>query len=101
MLPRGWSRLAIVTIVRFLDPSAGWGQVQSSPSPSPTVRESVVSDFKYLVNNLEADGEDIVTAPLHLGEAGAMLTNPRFYWVLGAAGAAFGGSFALDYTMRM
>ena len=56
--------------------------------------------FKYLANNVEADGEDIVTAPLHLDAAGAMLTNPRFYLVVGGAGAAFGGSFALDQTMR-
>ncbi len=99
MRVRGWSRLTILAIVGYLDPSTGWGQV-SSFGPPP-LSESVVADFKYLANNLEADGEDIVTAPLHLGAAGAMLTNPRFYWIMGIAGAAFGGSFALDYTMRM
>jgi membrane-associated phospholipid phosphatase len=73
-----------------------------SPSaPAPTIGESVVSDFKYLVNNVEADGEDIVTAPLHLSALGDLFSNPRFYWIVGGAGAAFGGSFALDYTMRM
>jgi membrane-associated phospholipid phosphatase len=81
--------------------SAAWGQVVSPTTPSPTVGEEVVSDFHYLANNLEADGEDIVTAPLHLGAAGAMFTDPHFYWIVAGAGAAFGGSFALDYTMRM
>jgi hypothetical protein len=60
----------------------------------------LTSDFKYLANNFEADGEDIVTAPLHLEAAGAMLTNRRFYLVVAGAGAVFGGSFALDQTMR-
>ncbi|HZO82706.1 MAG TPA: phosphatase PAP2 family protein [Candidatus Binataceae bacterium] len=64
------------------------------------VGDSLVSDFKYVANNLEADGEDIVTAPLDLDAAAALLANPRFYLVLGGAGAAFGGSFALDQTMR-
>lgn len=64
------------------------------------VGDSLTSDFKYVANNFQLDGEDIVTAPLHLDAAGAMLTNPRFYLILGGAGAAFGGSFALDQTMR-
>jgi hypothetical protein len=75
--------------------------VTSSSTPSATLGGALVSDFKYLANNLEADGEDIVTAPLHISEAGELFTNPRFYLVVGAACAAFGGSFALDYTMRM
>lgn len=29
-----------------------------------------------------------------------MLTNPRFYLIVGGAGATFGGSFGLDQTMR-
>lgn len=61
---------------------------------------SLTSDFKYLANNFQLDGEDIVTAPLHLDAVRPMLTNPRFYLILGGAGAAFGGSFALDQTMR-
>ena len=101
MLLRGRLRLATVAIVGCIDASAGWGQVVSPGTPLPTVGQAVVSDFKYLANNLEADGEDILTAPLHLDAAGTMFRNPRFYWVLGGAGAVFGGSFALDYTMRM
>ena len=98
---RACSRLAIVVIVVCSGASTGWGQGVSSITPSPTVGQKVVSDFHYLANNLEADGEDIVTAPLHLGAAGAMFTDPHFYWIVAGAGAVFGGSFALDYTMRM
>src|SRR5215469_3799018 len=58
------------------------------------------SDVKYFANNVEADGEEIITAPLHINAAGALLTDPWFYLVAGGAGAAFGGSFALDQTMR-
>ncbi len=75
--------------------------VARAASPNvQSVGDSLTSDFKYLANNFEADGEDIVTAPLHLDAAGAMLTDPRFYLIVGGAGAAFGGSFALDQTMR-
>ena len=98
---RSCSRLAVVAILLCGGASTGWGQVVNPSTPSPTVGAEVVSDFHYLANNLEADGEDIVTAPLHLPEAGAMFTNPHFYWIVAGAGAAFGGSFALDYTMRM
>jgi len=101
MLPRGGSGLAIVTLGVCLSASVGWGQNVPAGTSSTTVRDAVVSDFKYLTNNVVADGEDIVTAPLHIGSVGEILSNPRFYWVVGAAGAAFGGSFALDYTMRM
>jgi len=78
-----------------------WAQAVGPSTPAPTLGEEVVSDFHYLANNLEADGEDIVTAPLHLPAAGALFTDPHFYWIVAGAGATFGGSFALDYTMRM
>jgi membrane-associated phospholipid phosphatase len=93
--------LAILAIVIGLPVTAARGQ-DASPGPSTSgVGSALVSDFKFLANNLVADGESIVTAPLHLDAAGALFTNPRFYWIVAGAGAAFGGSFALDYTMRM
>ncbi|MGH8013330.1 MAG: phosphatase PAP2 family protein [Candidatus Binataceae bacterium] len=58
------------------------------------------SDFKYLTNNVVGDAGDIVTAPLRIGQLPELLKNPRFYLVLGGSGAAFGGAFALDQTMR-
>ena len=92
---------AILAIVVGFPVTAAQGQDASSGTSTSGVGGELASDFKYLANNLEADGEDIVTAPLHLDAAGALFTNPRSYWILAGAGAAFGGSFALDYTMRM
>lgn len=60
----------------------------------------LTSDFKYLANNTAADTIDIASSPLHLNKAGNLLFSPRFYLVLGGAGALWGGSFALDQTMR-
>jgi len=77
----------------------GSASAQASP-PTPTLGADLTSDFKYLANNAEADAEDFVTAPLHIGHAGALVKDPRFYLVLGGAGAAFGGSFAFDQTAR-
>ena len=101
MTLRTYLAFAIVGLV-LIGPTVpcGWAQVASANPGLRGVGDSLTSDFKYLANNVEADGEDIVTAPLHLDAAGAMLTNPRFYLVVGGAGAAFGGSFALDQTMR-
>jgi membrane-associated phospholipid phosphatase len=58
------------------------------------------SDFKYLVNNTADDAIDVVSAPLHVSAAGPLLTSPRFYLVIAGAGALWGGSFALDQTMK-
>jgi len=60
----------------------------------------LTSDFKYLANNVIMDGEDIVTSPLSLTTPDSPFRSPRFYLVVAAAGAVFGGSFALDQTMR-
>jgi membrane-associated phospholipid phosphatase len=104
MLKPGSLPWAIAAIVLFCSGAAAWAQPAppaSAPAPGfSNVGSGLTSDFKYLANNFEADAEDIRTAPLHLGSAAAMLTNPRFYLIVGGAGAAFGGSFALDQTMR-
>jgi membrane-associated phospholipid phosphatase len=55
------------------------------------------SDFRWSVNNLEADGEDIIKSPCHVGE---LLHNPTFYFTTLAAGAALGASFGLDEPAR-
>lgn len=77
-----------------------WAQAARADPGLQGVGDAFTSDFKYFVNNVEADGEDIVTAPLHLDAARAALSDLRFYLIVGTAGAAFGGSFALDQTMR-
>jgi hypothetical protein len=61
------------------------------------VGSRLYSDFRWSVNNLEADGEDILKSPCHVGE---LLKNPSFYWATAAAGAALGASFGLDEPAR-
>jgi membrane-associated phospholipid phosphatase len=70
---------------------------------SPTVSavgNEMISDSKYLVNNTLLDAEDIALSPLYVASPNSALRSPRFYLVLAGAGAIFGGSFALDQTMR-
>ena len=61
------------------------------------VGSRLYSDFRWSANNLEADGEDILKSPCHVGE---LLENPSFYWTTLAAGAALGASFGLDEPAR-
>ena len=66
--------------------------------PDHSIPSQLASDFRWAVNNLEADGEDIVTAPCHTGE---LLQKPEFYWTTLAGAAALGGAFALDTPLRI
>ena len=61
---------------------------------------NVVSDFKYLTNNLLLDTQDIITSPLYVASPDSALRSPKFYLVLAGAGALWGGSYALDQTIR-
>ena len=107
--------LSLALAVSLLVPASRAAADDSSP-PEPSAEEpnaaepnavpvslprrlgnELASDFKWSVNNLEADGEDILKSPCHTGE---LLTNPAFYWTTLAAGAALGGSFALDEPAR-
>ncbi len=65
-----------------------------------SIANDVGSDFKYMANNGAEDAIDIATAPLHLEQAGQLLLSPKFYLVLGGAGALWGGSYTLDQTIR-
>jgi membrane-associated phospholipid phosphatase len=60
----------------------------------------VADDFKYLVDNVQLDVEDVATAPLHIASPDSVLRSPKFYLGVGVAGALLGGSFALDQTLR-
>jgi membrane-associated phospholipid phosphatase len=79
--------------------ASGTANAQQSPSISG-LGNDVTSDFKYLANNLIMDGEDVVTSPLYITSPDSPLRSAKFYLVVAAAGAVFGGSFALDQTMR-
>jgi membrane-associated phospholipid phosphatase len=77
----------------------------SSASFAQTTRTAttggeLVSDFKYLTNNALLDAEDIATSPLYLAAPDSPLRAPKFYLVLVGAGAIWGGSYALDQTLR-
>ena len=74
--------------------------VQDYQQSDPSYMSEIASDFRYTVNNAEADIEDVVTAPLHIGEAGSLFVQPAFYYTVLGAGAALGGAFALDQTAR-
>ncbi|MGD0073683.1 MAG: phosphatase PAP2 family protein [Candidatus Binataceae bacterium] len=73
---------------------------QNSQPSGPTYFSEIASDFRYTVNNAEADAEDVLTAPLHIGDAGSLFSEPKFYYTVLGAGAALGGAFALDQTVR-
>jgi len=50
------------------------------------------------LNNGTEDAQDILTAPFHFNLQ--ILMKPQVYFTLLGAGAALGGAFALDSTMR-
>jgi membrane-associated phospholipid phosphatase len=87
----------VVTVILLV---AWTGVAPARPPGAPSVGGEVTSDFKYLANNVVDDTIDIATSPLHLNEAEKLILSPRFYLVLGGVGALWGGSFALDQTMR-
>jgi membrane-associated phospholipid phosphatase len=62
--------------------------------------DEVVGDFKYIADNIQMDAIDVVTSPLYVASDKSLLRSPTFYLALAGAGAAFGGAFALDQTMR-
>jgi membrane-associated phospholipid phosphatase len=67
---------------------------------APSIGSQLISDFKYTVNSGVNDSIDVATAPLHIANVVPILESPRFYLILGTAGALWGGSYALDQTMR-
>jgi membrane-associated phospholipid phosphatase len=67
---------------------------------APTLKQELVSDFKFTANAAVNDSVDVATAPLHIADVVPILESPRFYLILGTAGALWGGSYALDQTMR-
>jgi membrane-associated phospholipid phosphatase len=88
-------------------PAAVAEPVPSATAPPPSasgisavpriVGSRLAADFRWSVNSLEADGEDILKSPCHVG---GLLEDPSFYWTTLAAGAALGAGFALDEPAR-
>lgn len=76
------------------------GSVLAQPQSAWAVSHELANDGKYVVDNSQLDLEDIVTSPAHVADPGSPFRSPRFYLALAGAGALWGGSFALDQTMR-
>lgn len=89
----GLASLLVIATLAMPSPASAAGDQQSCGA-------ALVSDGRYVVNNLVEDAQDIVTAPLHLGEIGATLSKPAVAYSLLGAGVALGGAFALDETLR-
>lgn len=86
--------LLTVTVIVLL---GGW----STPAAEAAgLGGELLSDFKYVTNNALLDVEDIATSPLYIAAPDSPLRTPKFYLVLAGAGALWGGSYALDQTMR-
>jgi len=73
---------------------------QDYQQSDPSYLSEIASDFRYTVNNAEADVEDVVNAPLHIDDAGSLFVEPKFYYTLLGAGALLGGAFAADTSVR-
>src|SRR5215470_4621263 len=67
---------------------------------SPSIGGELLADFKYFVDNVQLDLQDIVTSPLYIASENSVFRSPRFYLTLAGAGALWGGSYALDQTLR-
>ena len=90
-------RIVIAPLILWLMVTA---TANAEPSGSPSLGHRVAEDFKYAVDNLQLDVRDIVTSPLSIISENSVLRSPRFYLALAGIAALWGGSFALDQTMR-
>jgi membrane-associated phospholipid phosphatase len=85
----------VLTLLLLLSVSAR-AQVTNTPS----VGSMISDDFKYIVDNAQLDLRDIIASPLHIADEDSVLRSPRFYLAIAGVGALWGGSYALDQTMR-
>lgn len=93
--------IAAMCVSLFVLAPAAFAQQQTPRATGFTLlTDEVTSDFKYMVDNIQMDAIDVVTAPLYVAGDHSLLRSPAFYFALAGAGAAFGGSFALDQTVR-
>ncbi len=92
--------VAIAAQMMTFAPSARAEQALGGNSGFSLIGQQITSDFQYLVDNAHMDAEDIVTAPLYMASDNSVLRSPDFYIGALAVGAVWGGSYALDQTMR-
>jgi hypothetical protein len=71
------------------------------PLPSfSKVGSEVFDDSRWLVDSLQLDVTDVLTAPLYIASPQSPLRSRTFYLDLGVAGALWGGSLGLDNTIQ-
>lgn len=91
---------AIAAQMFALAPGARADEARGGSSGFSLIGQQVTSDFKYMLDNIHMDAEDIVAAPLYIASDSSVLRSPDFYIGAAAVGAVWGGSYALDQTMR-
>jgi membrane-associated phospholipid phosphatase len=104
-LPTPSIRLRAAALAAFLTAllvtASARAQTHGGGAPSFSLLGSEVSgDFKFVVNSVQLDAEDIVTSPLYITSDNSVLRSPKFYLGFAAVGAAFGASYSLDQTFR-
>jgi hypothetical protein len=71
--------------------------------PPPSVSKlgsEVFDDSRWLIDSLQMDVEDTLTAPLYVAAPQSPLRSGSFYLDLGVAGVIWGASFGLDKTIQ-
>lgn len=61
---------------------------------------NVVGDFDYLIDNAQFGLANIVPSPLHITRRNRVFRKPEFDLARGGVGTVWGGSLALDQTMK-
>src|SRR6266446_2612118 len=79
---------------------AGSAAAAESPPSISKLGSEVSEDSRWLVDSLQLDLEDILTAPLYVAAPQSPFRSRRFYLELGLAGAMWGASFGLDKTIQ-
>jgi len=73
----------------------------SQPPPSfSKLGGAAASDSRWLIDSLQLDIEDVLTAPLYVAAPLSPLRSRNFYLDLAIAGAMWGASFGLDKTVQ-
>ncbi len=88
--------IVLVTLLVFFRSVAA----HAEPAESAGFGRTAIDDLKYIVDNFQLDVRDIVSAPLSIASEDSVFRSPRFYLAVAGVGALWGGSFALDQTLR-
>ncbi|HJU09875.1 MAG TPA: hypothetical protein VJ728_03310, partial [Candidatus Binataceae bacterium] len=79
------------------------GSTAAALPPPPSVGKlgsEVFDDSRWLVNSMQLDVEDVLTAPLYVASLQSPFRSRRFYLDLGIAAVIWGGAFGLDNTIQ-